>query len=51
MTIRSVEAVSRRILAQTGGPSPEISVSGLIDAAMVFRSLMPNTYHRLRRSW
>ena len=29
----------------------EISASGLIDAAMVFRSLMPRTYHRLRRNW
>ena len=48
---RSVETVSRRILAQAGGPSLEISVSGLIDAAMVFRSLMPRTYHRLRRNW
>ena len=38
-------------LAQAGGPSLEISVSGLIDAAMVFRPLMPNTSHRLRRSW
>ena len=34
-----------------GGPALEISVSGLIDAAMVFRSLMPRTYHRLRRHW
>jgi NAD(P)-dependent dehydrogenase (short-subunit alcohol dehydrogenase family) len=49
--VRSVETVSRRILAQAGGPSLEISVSGLIDAAMVFRSLMPRTYHRLRRYW
>ncbi len=51
VTTRSVETVSRRILAQAGGPSPEISVSGLIDAAMVFRHLMPRTYHRLRRNW
>jgi len=43
--------VSRRILAQAGGPSLEISVSGLIDAAMVFRALMPRTYLRLRRNW
>ena len=48
---RSVETVSRRILAQAGGPALEISVSGLIDAAMVFRSLLPRTYHRLRRHW
>ena len=51
LTTRSVETVSRRILAQAGGPSLEISVSGLIDAAMVFRAAMPHTYHRLRRNW
>lgn len=51
MTTRSVEWVSRRILAQTGGPMLEISASGLIDAAMVFRSVLPRTYHRLRRNW
>ena len=51
LTVRSVETVSRRILARAGGPSLEISVSGLIDAAMVFRALMPRTYHRLRRNW
>jgi NAD(P)-dependent dehydrogenase (short-subunit alcohol dehydrogenase family) len=51
LTQRSVTTVSRRILAQAGGPSLEISVSGLIDAAMVFRALMPRTYHRLRRNW
>jgi hypothetical protein len=47
MTTRSVKWVSRRILAQAGGPMLEISASGLIDAAMVFRSVMPRTYHRL----
>jgi NAD(P)-dependent dehydrogenase (short-subunit alcohol dehydrogenase family) len=51
LTRRSVPGVSRRILAQAGGPSLEISVSGLIDAAMVFRSVMPRTYLRLRRFW
>jgi short-subunit dehydrogenase len=51
LTIRSVETVSRRILARAGGPSLEISVSGLIDVAMVFRAVMPRTYHRLRRNW
>ncbi len=51
LTTRSVETVSRRILARAGGPSLEISVSGLIDVAMVFRSVMPRTYHRLRRRW
>jgi len=47
----SVETVSRPILAQAGGPSLEISVSGMIDAATVFRSVLPGTDHRLRRSW
>jgi 2-hydroxycyclohexanecarboxyl-CoA dehydrogenase len=51
LTTRSVETVSRRVLARAGGPSLEISVSGLIDAAMVFRAVMPRTYHRLRRNW
>jgi NAD(P)-dependent dehydrogenase (short-subunit alcohol dehydrogenase family) len=51
LTTRSVETVSRRILAQAGGPSLEISVSGLIDAAMVFRAAMPRTYLRVRRNW
>ncbi len=51
LTMRRVETVSRRILARAGGPSLEISVSGLIDAATVFRAVMPRTYHRLRRSW
>ena len=51
MTTRSVEWVSRRILAHAGGPTLEISASGLIDTAMVFRSVMPRTYHRLRRNW
>ncbi|HVT41880.1 MAG TPA: SDR family oxidoreductase [Acidimicrobiales bacterium] len=51
LTQRSVPAVSRRILARAGGPALEISVSGLIDAAMVFRDLLPRTYHRFRRNW
>jgi 2-hydroxycyclohexanecarboxyl-CoA dehydrogenase len=51
LTMRSVETVSHRILARAGGPSLEISVSRLIDAATVFRVLMPRTYHRFRRSW
>ncbi len=51
LTRRSVGAVSRRILARAGGPSLDISVSGLIDVAMVFRFVMPRTYHRLRRNW
>jgi NAD(P)-dependent dehydrogenase (short-subunit alcohol dehydrogenase family) len=51
LTTRSVGSVSRTILGQAGRGSLEISVSGLIDAAMVFRALMPRTYHRLRRNW
>jgi NAD(P)-dependent dehydrogenase (short-subunit alcohol dehydrogenase family) len=51
LTTRSVPRVSRTILRKAGRGSLEISVSGLIDAAMVFRYLMPRTYHRLRRNW
>jgi NAD(P)-dependent dehydrogenase (short-subunit alcohol dehydrogenase family) len=51
LTRRSVPSVSRHILARAGGPSLEISVSGLIDAAMVFRALLPQAYHRMRRNW
>jgi 2-hydroxycyclohexanecarboxyl-CoA dehydrogenase len=51
LTTRSVPRVSRTILRKAGKGSLEISVSGLIDAAMVFRYLMPETYHRLRRNW
>ncbi len=51
LTTRSVETVSRRILSRAGGPALEISASGLIDVAMVFRYVMPRTYHRLRRNW
>jgi short-subunit dehydrogenase len=51
LTTRSVPRVSRTILRKAGNGSLEISVSGLIDAAMVFRYLMPGTYHRLRRNW
>jgi NAD(P)-dependent dehydrogenase (short-subunit alcohol dehydrogenase family) len=51
LTVRSVEAVSRIILAQCGEPSLEISASGLIEAAMVFRCLLPRAYLRSRRRW
>ncbi len=51
LTTRRVTSVSRAVLSRAGGPSLEISVSGLIDAAMVFRSLMPRTYHRFRKGW
>jgi NAD(P)-dependent dehydrogenase (short-subunit alcohol dehydrogenase family) len=51
LTTRSVETVSRTILERAGGTSLEISVSGLINAAMVFRYLMPRTYHRFRKNW
>ncbi len=51
LTTRNVPYVSRTILRKAGTGSLEISVSGLIDAAMVFRAAMPATYHRLRRNW
>jgi NAD(P)-dependent dehydrogenase (short-subunit alcohol dehydrogenase family) len=51
LTTRQVASVSRAVLGRAGGPSPEISVSRLIDAAMVFRHLMPRTYHRFRKGW
>jgi NAD(P)-dependent dehydrogenase (short-subunit alcohol dehydrogenase family) len=51
LTVRRVETVSRTILARAGGTSLEISVSGLIDAAMVFRHVLPRAYHRGRRTW
>ncbi len=51
LTIRHVETVSRIILARAGESSLEISASRLTDVAMVFRSLLPRTYHRGRKSW
>jgi NAD(P)-dependent dehydrogenase (short-subunit alcohol dehydrogenase family) len=51
LTVRPVEVVSRAILARAGGPSLEISVSRLIDAAMVFRQVLPRTYHWGRKGW
>jgi NAD(P)-dependent dehydrogenase (short-subunit alcohol dehydrogenase family) len=51
LTVRPVEVVSRAILAGAGGPALEISVSGLIDAAMVFRHVLPRTYHWGRKGW
>jgi short-subunit dehydrogenase len=51
LTTRSVKQVSRTILRRAGKGSLVISVSGLIDAAMVFAAAMPRTYHRLRRNW
>jgi 2-hydroxycyclohexanecarboxyl-CoA dehydrogenase len=51
LTTRSVEQVSRTILQRAGHGSLTISVSGLIDAAMVFAAAMPRTYHRLRQNW
>jgi NAD(P)-dependent dehydrogenase (short-subunit alcohol dehydrogenase family) len=51
LTIRSVEMVSRTILAHAGEPSLEISVSRLIDAAMVFRHMFPRAYFWGRKGW
>jgi NAD(P)-dependent dehydrogenase (short-subunit alcohol dehydrogenase family) len=51
LTIRSVETVSRIILARAGESPLEISASRLIDVVMVFRYLLPRTYHWGRKSW
>ena len=51
LTTRTVDRVSRTILQRAGRGSLTISVSGLIDAAMVFAAAMPRTYHRLRQNW
>jgi short-subunit dehydrogenase len=51
LTIKSVETVSRTILAHAGEPTLEISVSGLIDAAMVFRHFFPRAYFWGRKGW
>jgi NAD(P)-dependent dehydrogenase (short-subunit alcohol dehydrogenase family) len=51
LTIRTVESVSRTILARIGESSLEISASRLIDAAMVFRQLLPRTYRWGRKGW
>jgi len=51
LTRRTEEEVARLIVDTMGGRSLEISASRLIDAATVFRAVMPRTYHRLRRSW
>jgi NAD(P)-dependent dehydrogenase (short-subunit alcohol dehydrogenase family) len=51
LTIRTVESVSRTILARIGESHLEISASRLIDAAMVFRQLLPRTYRWGRKGW
>lgn len=51
LTTRTVPQVSRTILRRAGTGSLTISVSRLIDVAMVFAAAMPRTYHRLRRNW
>jgi NAD(P)-dependent dehydrogenase (short-subunit alcohol dehydrogenase family) len=51
LTIRTVESVSRTILARIGEPSLEISAAWLTDAAMVFRQLLPRAYRWGRKSW
>jgi gluconate 5-dehydrogenase len=51
LTIRSVETVSRTILARAGESTLEISVSRVIDAAMVFRQVLPRAYFWGRKSW
>jgi NAD(P)-dependent dehydrogenase (short-subunit alcohol dehydrogenase family) len=51
LTIRSVEAVSRTILARAGESTLEISVSRVIDAATVFRHVLPRAYFWGRKGW
>ena len=51
LTIRSVETVSRTILARAGESTLEISVSRVIDAAMVFRQVLPRAYFWGRKGW
>jgi NAD(P)-dependent dehydrogenase (short-subunit alcohol dehydrogenase family) len=51
LTIRSVETVSRMILARAGESTLEISASRVIDAAMVFRQVLPRAYFWGRKGW
>jgi NAD(P)-dependent dehydrogenase (short-subunit alcohol dehydrogenase family) len=51
LTVRRVETVSHRILSRAGNASLEISASRLIDLAMIFRYVLPRTYHRGRKRW
>ena len=51
LTVRSVETVSRMILARAGESTLEISASQLIDAAMVFRQVLPRAYFWGRKGW
>jgi len=51
LTIRSVETVSRIILARAGESTLEISASRVIDAAMVFRQVLPRAYFWGRKRW
>jgi NAD(P)-dependent dehydrogenase (short-subunit alcohol dehydrogenase family) len=50
-TIRSVETVSSTILARAGESTLQISVSRVIDAAMVFRQVLPRAYFWSRKGW
>jgi NAD(P)-dependent dehydrogenase (short-subunit alcohol dehydrogenase family) len=51
LTVRRVDSVSRLILARAGGSSLDISAARVIDAAMVFRYLLPRAYHWGRKGW
>jgi len=51
LTRRTEEEVAELILRRMGGRAVEISASRLIDAATVFRSTLPRTYHFFRRTW
>jgi NAD(P)-dependent dehydrogenase (short-subunit alcohol dehydrogenase family) len=51
VTIRSVETVSRMILTRAGESTLQISASRVIDAAMVFRQVLPRAYFWGRKGW
>jgi short-subunit dehydrogenase len=51
LTRRTEQEVARLMLDAMGGRRFEISASGLIDAATVFRAVLPRTYHHFRRTW
>jgi NAD(P)-dependent dehydrogenase (short-subunit alcohol dehydrogenase family) len=51
LTRRSEAQVSARVLSQIGRSPVDISVSRLIDGAVVFRAVAPRLYHRFRRGW
>ena len=51
LTRRTEQEVARLVLDRMGGRAVDISASGLIDAATVFRVVLPRAYHHFRREW